>query len=401
MKKIYNIFLLAFLTTYPIEATIIQDSIDTRNWESSIDYINTKVTNLYIIGLINKKSLSSIDQKAYYDFAPELQDNDSNNQIPFDRLKQLLSTDFNSTLNNLSTPINDLKKSVKNQNFEELFDKIQGLIVGVKSDVHKGKPFINLKNEFVKSNNSQDANPEKTTDTANVISSPKLIDNNPVPGSSLLLYLSILFFCTSVLFLILFLSTLSKKKKLITSKKRLEDEKIWSETQISKLQSGIEDLKSKIKIAKISYSIPASNSTIHYSSQNESLDKKSQEHKLQINSNNDQVKQVNEYLYAGKPTENGILKDVAPEPHDKSTIFKLSILSNKREEADFEVLLVGDFMTRSITNSPDDYLYRVCNNENSNREFTKEIITVKKGRAEFLDGNWTVKEENKATIKFQ
>ena len=52
-------------------------------------------------------------------------------------------------------------------------------------------------------------------------------------------------------------------------------------------------------------------------------------------------------------------------------------------------------------NSPDTYLYPVCKPENSNQNYSGEIITTKRGVAHKVDGKWKVNEEDKATIKFQ
>tara|TARA_R110000744_G_scaffold274204_1_gene387359 strand:+ start:35 stop:667 length:633 start_codon:yes stop_codon:yes gene_type:complete len=105
-------------------------------------------------------------------------------------------------------------------------------------------------------------------------------------------------------------------------------------------------------------------------------------------------------FYSGKPTTEGKFSPVSSSPLSGQTIYKLFV-NEDGLTADFEIELVDQFITREVTNAPDEYLYRVCNQENSNKDFSREIITTKKGLAVLIDGNWVVKEANKATIKFQ
>ena len=109
---------------------------------------------------------------------------------------------------------------------------------------------------------------------------------------------------------------------------------------------------------------------------------------------------VPQILYSGKPTTDSKFFPVSSSPLSGQTIYKLNVHEDGLT-ADFEIELVDQFITREVTNAPDEYLYRVCNQENSNKDFSREIITTKKGLAILIDGNWVVQEANKATIKFQ
>ena len=105
-------------------------------------------------------------------------------------------------------------------------------------------------------------------------------------------------------------------------------------------------------------------------------------------------------LYAEKATEASIFSNVSDQKNEHRSIFKLSLEDRQADTAQFEVLN-SDYILKMAVNSPDTYLYTVCKPENSNQNFSGEITTLKKGIAHKIDGKWQVKDENKATIKFQ
>lgn len=197
-----------------------------------------------------------------------------------------------------------------------------------------------------------------------------------------------IFFFLLTLYLIFLLQKMIKNKKVSDRlHKRNEKDQNWNNSNVNKLNNEIKYLQKqnqKLKERKEG-SLPV-------------VERKSEPIDLPINKS--EIKQ-HSHFYAGKPTENKMFTDIRNEPDPNSTIFKLSYLENNPEKAEFEVLLVDDFMTKNITNLPDDYLFRVCYHENSNHDFRREIITTKKGVAERIDGKWIVRENNKATIKFQ
>jgi len=106
-------------------------------------------------------------------------------------------------------------------------------------------------------------------------------------------------------------------------------------------------------------------------------------------------------FFAGKPTPDRRFVEVTDKVIEQETVFKFNYSDESESTASFEVILASDFMKKEITNAPDDYLYRVCNNANSNQDFRREIITERKGIAHFRDGYWVVDELEKALIKFQ
>ncbi len=105
-------------------------------------------------------------------------------------------------------------------------------------------------------------------------------------------------------------------------------------------------------------------------------------------------------LYAGKPSESKIFTSVAPQQDEHKSIFKLTLENKEDDSAQFEVVENG-YILKMIANSPDTYLYSVCNPENSNQNFDARILTTRKGTAYLADGEWRVNDEGKATIKFQ
>ncbi len=105
-------------------------------------------------------------------------------------------------------------------------------------------------------------------------------------------------------------------------------------------------------------------------------------------------------LFAGKPLESKVFTAVSPLQDEHKSIFRLTLENKEAYKAHFEVV-ENEYIMKMIANSPDTYLYNVCNPENSNQNFDGRILTTKKGIANLIDGEWIVKEENKATIKFQ
>ncbi len=105
-------------------------------------------------------------------------------------------------------------------------------------------------------------------------------------------------------------------------------------------------------------------------------------------------------LYAEKATEDSVFSNVSDQKNEHRSIFKLNLEDEQAETAQFEVLN-SDYILKLAVNSPDTYLYTVCKPQNSNQNFSGEITTLKKGIAHKIEGKWQVKDENKATIKFQ
>lgn len=105
-------------------------------------------------------------------------------------------------------------------------------------------------------------------------------------------------------------------------------------------------------------------------------------------------------LFAEKATDDKIFTSVSDQKNEYKSIYRLILDDINSEKAEFEVV-DSDYILKMAVNSPDTYLYPVCKPENSNQNYSGEIITTKRGIARKVDGKWKVNEEDKATIKFQ
>jgi hypothetical protein len=112
------------------------------------------------------------------------------------------------------------------------------------------------------------------------------------------------------------------------------------------------------------------------------------------------IKSTPVILYTEKANENKIFTSISDQKNEHRSVFKLILDNPDSEKASFEIV-DSDFILKMVANSPDTYLYPVCKPENSNQNYSGEIITTKKGIAHKVDGKWKVNEEDKATIKFQ
>lgn len=403
MKKLLIIFLILIHYSITTNASEVKNTstIEIENkvdWENIVDYVNAKITLFYISEQIEKGNIKSNEEtKDFENFNSRLDNSNLREIIPFNDLKNLLEPHFGKTLENISSPINSLKLS-NDLNTESLFASVKSILTERQSDVQNSEDFIKLEDfiiSFVEEN--EVVVTAETRETKN--SNEDKTGENKFISYSTLLFLAIFLFLTTVIFVIGWLHVRRinhKNENIISEMSKKPKVQKWEEkyptanmtrtetrtrnTINQNLKPGIKATENKPKNIQIE-------------------EQKSPEIELSLPTITPEKK--HDHLYAGKPTEDKILKEISSELDPQQTIFKLVILPNNSEVAEFEVLHVSNFMTRSITNSPDDYLYRVCNHENSNQEFKKEIITVKKGIANLVDGEWKVKDKNKATIKFQ
>lgn len=240
----------------------------------------------------------------------------------------------------------------------------------------------------------------------NVINNSESDVSNRNPWKSRFFILLIL-----VMFYLIYELLQMKKKKLIKQEKtqRIPRKNDFLIDKVSQLQMGEEKLKKKISI--LEQENEKLQESIHLLQNPPEVDEYDQEQSLaeeESISNPIELSVTNvipnqnfgsSVLYAGKPTQNGEFLNIHTSINETESVFKLTV---KNEiQAEFEVIIPSKIMEKYITNAPSDFLYRVCNHVNSNRDFTKEIITLKKGIAELVDEKWIVKEENKALIKFQ
>lgn len=194
-----------------------------------------------------------------------------------------------------------------------------------------------------------------------------------------------------------------KKERNKIKKENKENEK-KSRTYLSKLNKLENDKNSSSNIRQRNINKVSDTPDSRTQNQINSQDDQIQEAiKLDIDNGTSHPQQITNKpinLYAEKASENGTFSNVTEQKDIHKSIFKLILKDETSTTAEFEVLDT-DFILKLAANSPDTYLYSVCKPENSNQNFSDEIITIKKGVAHKVDGKWIVKNDNKATIKFQ
>lgn len=200
--------------------------------------------------------------------------------------------------------------------------------------------------------------------------------------------------------------TINDNHKLEERKKHYKNENKSLKTQVSQLRADknaiFEDYQ-KLKNRK-TLRQNASRDETKEAEQTNYDDEKPVEVSLSLNNSSGNVLATPEKqpvnLYAGKATEDNTFTSVSEQEDEYKSIFKLTLEDQQAETAQFEVLN-SDYILKMAVNSPDTYLYTVCKPENSNQNFSEEVATLKKGIAHKINGKWQVKDENKATIKFQ
>lgn len=191
-----------------------------------------------------------------------------------------------------------------------------------------------------------------------------------------------------------------KKEELRSQLNELKNEQKDLKFKILNLESENNKLKDnkKTKISKIN----APKKDLQSEKKQNLDDEKSPEISLSVensNSTNIPAKKPTT-LYAEKADDSGVFSQVSEVKDEYKSIFKFSLKNMSADTAYFEILN-SEYILKMVANSPDIYLYMSCKPENSNQNFTSEIVTKQKGIAENIDGQWRVKKGNKAIIKFQ
>ena len=413
-----------------------QENITEGDWHQVVDYVTAEVVKLYINEQDRNGKLTPQD-KENYTFKEELEGNSYKAPINPDNLEAKLQGNFSKTSDNLLVPVQELKQqSIRTLNL--LFNTVNEILVGVQSKVQESSEYKeirkNLENEIERNNIKTLPKAPQKEETADSKAAP-MDEDFPIYK-----VLSGVFFVTTLIFLFLYLkrrydSTLNANIEAAGEKSRKREfgdnnpvrgssqqqntTKEWpdketrnqkhpqnstrswgSATQDSSDDKKFASSKSNRPIKEVSSGESDRYAGVTTLTSESSNSPKNSPPVPPPEENMDSVpgwKQTT--LYAGKASENGNFEKITSEPQFDQTIFRLITLDEN--SAEFEVAELSDYMTTEVTNSPDDYLYRVCFHENSNQDFREEIITTRKGTAHLIDDRWTVKEENKATIKFQ
>jgi hypothetical protein len=397
MKYVHLILICLLSVTNSIWSQGNSKAYIQNEWKMTVDYVNSKILLLYMEEIKAQRDLDDQEKSSNDELKKVNIKNNIENPIDFKTISTILSKAWPTTIKNIADPINSFKNLNKKDPIV-LFFKVDSLLSARSSEISLGNDFLKLKEEVVAIN----TNPEvgEIQQKIAVVSNNRVAKSRtierPISSTSWLKYLTIPIFLFMLSTLFFGLKYNSVRKDLKVQKKKysiLENDYVQNDNQLTQKQNEIDKLNNHIRYQ--------SNTLQVTSNQNIKSEPFVEERPTEVSFLIEEPKKSPTTLYAGKPTVDLLLTNISNEPVNNTTIFKLVINANNELLAEFEVILIDNFMTRNITNQPDDYLYRVCNNENFNKEFKREIITTKKGKAELIDGNWTVKEENKATIKFQ
>lgn len=404
MIGFFKYFFIAFLCYNVLFAqessnSLKLEQISEKKWENIVDYLNAEVTAMAMLEYKNKKKgLDANEEIGLSEISLLLIENSIVSPVSSSDLKNILNTSWVNTFNNISTPIDSLK-NYSPKVLDTLFNSIENILVFRKSEIFQTLKFEELKNVIILSQKPRKSllvNLDKESDL--IIPESSIITGRRAERKSFDSYWMvpiILLLVSTILFFTKWRTEKQKNRKIEKNRCR--------EAEEYTLQ--IKDLDQKLNNQNEKYSSPKSKSAPlkneNYFQKNDEnseyvLEKKS----LEVDWKPSAIIREPENLFSGKPTIENRFANLSKTPINNQTIYKLTIHDDGLN-ADFEVDLVDDFITREVTNAPDEYLYRVCNQVNSNKDFSREIITTKKGLAVLIDGNWVVKEANKATIKFQ
>ncbi|WP_225034704.1 hypothetical protein [Winogradskyella sp. SM1960] len=369
--------------------------ISDEKWSAIVDHTNANVTKNYIESV----SLTREDSSYYLENLKErLNESSFNSPLPFDSLEIYLKQEFERTFEKVSFKINETK--TKEKDLDTLFVAIGTILKDVKEEqLIDSEPLSKLRTDI-----EGYINPtveENVQNISNVIAKSEVI---PKRGESIftLSNAAIVFlFALLVFFIVRSINKGKKIRKLEASIEEKRNEINKKSFKIPELNTKIDKLQKKIKGLESDLSKVKSTPNQNFnssSSSSSSFENKADNTRVW---NTVVSEPVLTSFYAGKPSPNRVFVNTTKEILDQETVFKFTYIDSTKTSAEFEVILVSDFMMRQIINSPDDFLYRVCNNANSNQEFQRNIKTERKGLARLVNGEWVVKETDKALIQFQ
>ncbi|MFT6841826.1 MAG: hypothetical protein ACJASR_000588 [Psychroserpens sp.] len=405
MIGFFKYFFIAFLFCHVLFAqessnSLKLEQISEEKWENIVDYLNAEVTALPMFNYKKgDKGLSEKEKPGLYEVSMLLFQNSMESPVSSSDLEKVVRESWGRTYDSISRPIDSLK-SYTPKILDSLFLNIENISVFKKYQIGQSPKFKELKKSIIQSLESKKAlviKPVKEADL--IIPESKTKISRRAAGKSYYSHWMIPSLILLISTIILFIKWRNLKEKYeeeISSKLRFEKQSSLSIENLEKQIAVLRKQNDRRNIDLVQKTVMPT--PIIKNDRTTFLDEehKSPEVALIV----PETAKQPEVLYAGKPTIENKFTNLSNSPISNQTIFKLT-LHEGGLIADFEIDLVDTYITRSVTNAPDEHLYRVCNQENSNKDFSREIITVKKGLAFLMDGQWSVKEDNKATIKFQ
>ncbi|MCB7481624.1 hypothetical protein [Christiangramia sediminis] len=426
---VFSFLLLAFFSSGQSQESGRQYSEEDENkiWYRVIDYLAAELTYEYILEFEEKKPLNEEEKASFDNYREQLANSTIDRPFAPNSLKEFMNKSFTRTYSNLTQEIYGFKK-LESKTAAELFQKTDSLLVAVKSNLKGSNVYDKIKYNVYSELEKNEAKPDPIPLT------PDVVSNNVSNSESFLpewffKALSAILFLTSMFFFFLYKNFRNEARELknrpeqsstpVKQSSRGEHNynRKWNNGNdfLTKPQPSTRSEKSEKKPGDDTYSRERLNknpSTKTQGMSDSKLQAKEKESLVEAAGSNDVKSETHgpmnkevtydhsfdNFLYAGKPTNDGWFKDAERLKGDNH-IYELSLSNDS--EAEFSLLELSKYMETEVINSPDDYLYRVCINENSNQEYRNEIITTKRGIAHKVDGKWKVNEEDKATIKFQ
>ena len=368
--------------------------IPQEKWNDIVDYANAKATMTYLDVYTLSKALK--EEINFYEstLKPKLELSSLKAPVSYSTIQLLMESHFKKTFEKLTSQI-DLVKS-KPRELDTLYNTLHGVLKDVNLEESQRNSLINrLKTEINKSSNikSQEdpmAGFTPKTEIGEERQKPSIINiSNIVIGTLILLTF--------------FLAYLIIKRGKRISSLEYDLGRLRRDSQFGKLAvTGNRNVsgKAKMRIQELERELQEAK---------EFIERLLNESKKEIGSESAVVVEFDvptpppapKEFYAGKPTTDRKFAEVSDKIKEQETVFKFTFTDSSRTKAFFEVIIASEFMKRQIINAPDDFLYRVCNNSNSNQDFRREVVTERKGIAQLREGVWVVDENDKALIKFQ
>lgn len=408
---ILSVFILSYNISFGQDK--IQE-VKKSDWSNIISYVAAKITDLYIqeyLGKQPKGSKKAVEEDSYLEFKEELANNTIGHPINPDTLQIFLQAQFRVTNEKLTAKILAWH-TMSPRNMNTMFDSLSQLLVDRKSEIQNNPEFNVLKTE-VRNRYDLENGEEKDLEEFEKEAEPE----NPEQAglwNSLWIFQALtgVFFFTStilLIFVIYFRNRLQEEKDIPKKGQEVMGQSDPNPNQTNSTHNRHTSKKTiqkaeEIKISADDFSNEGTKTTERKKASTEPtreseiispIPTSNKETFLQTTTNEESKPKV---FYAGKPTPQREFQDMKDNKEDNH-IYKLTV----RDEinAEFELVDLSSYMKTEVVNSPDEYLYRVCHHENNNTEFTSDILTIKKGTANKIDGMWYVNEDNKAIIKFQ
>lgn len=397
-------------------------------WYQVIDYLAATLTYEYILEFEKKKPLNQQEKESFDRFREQLANSTIDRPFGSNALRGVLNESFQRTYDNLTQKIYSFK-SLEPKTAELLFRKTDSILVEVKSDLKSSVVYDDIKTNVY---SELDKNERELDDNDSRVKEEVVSNNKSKPESFVpewfYKFSSGILFLTSIFFFILYIHVRNKARRLensseespiaVNKRAKVKNNKMgkWDYGDDFPTRPESKSSANKEKRELENYDRENINKTTSPKTQSLIENKFDKNEKQTFSSQSPKTRSIskdthlpvdtritgdhysNNVLYAGKPTNEGWFKN-AERLQSDSHIYELKLLNDS--EAEFSLLELSNYMETEVINSPDEYLYRVCINENSNQEYRKEIITTKKGIAHKMDGKWKVNEEYKAKIKFQ